>query len=183
MMHFVGYGSNSYYGGPGSGIKRETEAEIFTYASHEIYTYTEGTNTCSGDSGGPAFMDFDGRWYHAGVISAGFALEQGQDSCEGGGLQMRSDAYTSFFDDYFDVHAEPDEWYQPPDPEGDDDTTEEGDDDTGVDFDEIPPPHVDEGDYEAIRGRECAAYAGPATASLPWALLVVLAALGLRRRN
>jgi hypothetical protein len=183
MMHFVGYGSNSYYGGPGSGIKRETDAEIFTYASHEVYTYTEGTNTCSGDSGGPAFMDFDGRWYVAGVISAGFALEQGQDSCEGGGVQMRTDAETSFLDDYFDVYAEPDEWYQVPDPEGDDDDTTEGDDDdTAIDFDSIPPPHVDEDEYEAIRGRECAAHAGGAAAPATAALLIGLALIALRRR-
>ena len=56
------------------------------------------------------------------------------------------------------------------------------DDDTAIDFDSIPPPHVDEDEYEAIRGRECAAHAGGAAAPATAALLIGLALIALRRR-
>ncbi len=184
-LHFVGYGSNTYYGGPGSGLKRETDVEIWEVYSHEFATYTEGTNTCSGDSGGPALAEVDGRWYVVGVVSAGFAVEQGQDSCSGGGWNMRTDAEEGFLDDHYDTEIEPENWYQPGEPADDDDDAEGDDDDAeaGDDDSEEPDPgsgYFDDDDDEDDDGG-CACSGTPrATGSL--ATLTLLAALLRRRR-
>jgi MYXO-CTERM domain-containing protein len=183
-FHFVGYGSNTYYGGPGSGLKRETDVEVYEVYSHEVATYTEGTNTCSGDSGGPAFVDIDGRWYVAAVVSAGFALEQGQDSCSGGGWNMRTDAEIGFLDDHYDPYQEPEHWYQPGESTADDDDSEGDDDDVseGDDDDEQPEPgsgYFDDDDDDGSDG--CACTSAPRAHGLPTALLLLALLLGRRR--
>lgn len=181
-LHFVGYGSNTYYGGPGAGLKRETDVEVYEVYSHEVATYTEDTNTCSGDSGGPAFVDIDGRWYVAAVVSAGFALEQGQDSCSGGGWNMRTDAEIGFFDDHYDPYQEPENWYQPPEPGTDDDDDEPADDDEGDDDVEPPDPgsgYFDDDDDDGAEGCACAS-AGRSPGSFA-ALFLVACLLGRRR--
>lgn len=123
-LHFVGYGSDSYYGGPGSGTKRETDIQIYDYYPETVITYTAGTNTCTGDSGGPAFVERDGHWYVAGVISSGFAWQSGEDSCHGGGIQMRVDHELDFLSEFFDPYETP---YQ--EAADDDDSAAAADDD------------------------------------------------------
>jgi len=130
-LHFVGYGSDSYYGGPGSGLKRETDIQIYDYYPETIITYTSGTNTCTGDSGGPAFVERDGNWYVAGVISSGFAWQSGADSCHGGGIQMRVDHELDFLSEFFDPYETPYE-----DLADDDDDTIADDDDSAEDEDD-----------------------------------------------
>ena len=122
-MHYVGYGSDTYYGGPGSGTKRETDIEIYDYYNETVTTHTSGTNTCTGDSGGPALVELDGHWYVAGVNSWVYAWTHGQDSCNGASVAMRVDYELDFLSDFFDPYETP---Y--PDPEGDDDTAADDDD-------------------------------------------------------
>ncbi len=158
-LHFVGYGSDSYYGGPGSGLKRETDIQIYDYYPETLITYTAGTNTCTGDSGGPAFVERDGNWYVAGVISSGFAWDHGGDSCHGAGVQMRVDHELDFLSEFFDPYETPYE------DTGDDDDTTVGDDDDSA-----------EGEEE---GCSCS-LAAPRPAVLP---LLGLALLGTLRRR
>jgi V8-like Glu-specific endopeptidase len=126
-LHFVGYGSDSYYGGPGSGSKRETDVQIYDYYPETLITYTAGTNTCTGDSGGPAFVERDGNWYVAGVVSSGFAWNQGEDSCHGAGVQMRVDHELDFLSEFFDPYETP---YEDVGDDDDSDTTVGDDDDS-----------------------------------------------------
>ncbi len=181
-LHFVGFGSDTYYGGPGAGLKRETDLRIFDYTSLEILTYTEGSSTCTGDSGGPAFVDMDGWLYHAGVISGGFPLEQGQDACEGASYEMRVDAEMNFIDNHFDPDdVEPfatPEWGPEEEPDDDDD------DDTGIDWENLPEPHIDEDDYEPLGGWDCdTTGSAPRTPTALAALAALVAGLLLRRRS
>lgn len=87
-IRHVGYGATSGQGG-GNGTRRET-----TYALREVReTIIEsggmGTQTCSGDSGGPAFMrlgEFSGERV-AGVVS------YGDSNCASFGADTRVDAF------------------------------------------------------------------------------------------
>lgn len=70
----VGYGSDSYYNGPGSGVKRRVQLVIDDVDEQFLTTYattnpTNG-NVCSGDSGGPQyFRQDDGTLVQWGVHS------------------------------------------------------------------------------------------------------------------
>jgi MYXO-CTERM domain-containing protein len=161
-LHYVGYGSNSYYGGPGSGTKRETDIEIYDYYNETVTTHTDGTNTCTGDSGGPALVDLDGHWHVVGVNSWVYAWEHGQDSCNGASVAMRVDHELDFLSEFFDPYETP---Y--PAPVGDDDTGDPADDD-------------DTGEDDG--GCQCRSAAGAAPAQGA-ALLGLLAAAAARRRR
>ena len=178
-LHFVGFGSDTYYGGPGAGLKRETDLRIFDYTSLEILTYTEGTSTCTGDSGGPAFVDRDGYLYHAGVISGGFPLEAGQDACEGASYEMRVDAEMNFIDNHFD----PDEVEPFETPEWGPEEETDDDDDTGIDLESLPEPRVDEDDYEPLGGWDCDVSGSTRTPAALAALVLLIAGVLVRRRN
>lgn len=127
-LHFVGYGSDSYYGGPGSGLKRETDVQIYDYYPETLITYTAGTNTCTGDSGGPAFVERDGNLYVAGVISSVYPWNHGEDSCHGAGIQMRVDHELDFLSEFLDPYETPYE-----DAADDDDSALADDDDSAED--------------------------------------------------
>ena len=162
-LHFVGYGSDEYYGGPGGGVKREVDVQIYDYYPETIFTYTEGKNTCTGDSGGPALVELDGHWYVAGVVSWGYAIGNNDDSCHGVGAQMRVDYELDFLSEYLDP-------YETPYPEADDD------DDSAQEVTDDDTDEEDEG------GCECAAVGSkPRSGQLATALLF-MAGLALRRR-
>lgn len=118
-LHYIGYGNNTTYHGEGSGTKRETEIQISDYYLEFFYHYTDGTNTCAGDSGGPAVVELDGNLYVAGVTSSVWGTN---DPCDGGGIDMRVDHELDFLSEYFDTSETP---YA----ETDDD---DSDDDSGV---------------------------------------------------
>ena len=180
-LHYVGFGSNTTYSGSGAGQKRETDIQINDYDSYVYIHYTEGTNTCSGDSGGPGLVDLDGQWYVAGINSS-VGNYQGYDPCGGWGYQMRVDAELDFLDDYFDPYTEP-----PPDDDDDDDVVGDDDDDVVGDDDDTDPPDeigaLPEPFVHDDYGEGCA-HVG-SRANQPTGLLWVLAAgtwVWLRRR-
>ncbi len=181
-LHYVGFGANTYFGGPGAGLKRETDLQIAWASDYEFSTYAMDSNYCSGDSGGPGFIDVAGRWYVAGVVSSVYALDQGEDMCEGGGWSMRVDAEIGFLDNHYDTHIEPDEWYQWPDAPGDDDDSAAGDDDDSAAGDDDDDDSAPIGDDDED-GCECALPAGSGS-GLPASvfLLAAIAALATRRR-
>ena len=55
--------------------------------------YWEGKDACEGDSGGPAVVQVDGHWVHAGIVSAGVSC---QEYFGWYGKYTRTSAYLSF---------------------------------------------------------------------------------------
>lgn len=97
-VRFVGYGVTS--GDPqvdDSGIKRETTSTLSSYDDMLLGFYDQDHNTCSGDSGGPAFMNIDGKETTVGVTSFGETPFGGVD-CENGGYDTRVDLYVDWID-------------------------------------------------------------------------------------
>jgi len=88
----IGYGVTSSYK-KDSGIKRIAKNEVATVTSTR-FTFNgaggdEG-NTCSGDSGGPAFATVDGREVHLGVHS------MASQPCGSRGINTRTDVFYSW---------------------------------------------------------------------------------------
>lgn len=65
-------------------------------ATQISYSQTSGSGPCSGDSGGPAFIQRSGTWYVGGITSYGDA------SCTYYGVSTRVDAFESFISDFAD---------------------------------------------------------------------------------
>lgn len=191
-LHYVGFGSNTYYGGPGSGVKRETSIQVNEISSYEYIHYTPGTNICSGDSGGPSLVDIDGHWHVAGVNSA--VSSNSGDACSGWGYEVRVDRALDFLGDFFDPYQHPigddDDDSHPGDDDtewsdddtsdvwGDDDTSDPGgghhDDDPPVD--ELPAPRV-KGDYGEPRA--CAVGVDARACARPLLLLFLLSVIAV----
>jgi secreted trypsin-like serine protease len=86
-LQFVGFGFNKIDGGTvGLGLKREAAWRIGEFSNRTVSFSVPGKNTCHGDSGGPAFIESDGRLLLAGVTS------KGDEACSRG-VEMRIDAY------------------------------------------------------------------------------------------
>jgi V8-like Glu-specific endopeptidase len=186
-FHYVGFGSNTTYSGGGAGQKREADIQVYDYYTYEYIHYSNSTNTCAGDSGGPGLVDLGGQWHVAGVNSSVFATEHGEDPCHGGGFEMRVDAELSFLDDYFDPYQGQTDDDDASDDDDDSDDDDNGDDDVGDDdtippLEDLPEPNVS-ADYDQPQG--CACDDSRATQS-PW-VVALTAALGLwtvtRRRR
>jgi secreted trypsin-like serine protease len=86
---FVGYGMTSGYGG-GSGAKRSVTIPIAQIGAKQFSYQTSGKNTCSGDSGGPAFAQVGNDYFVAGVTS------YGDPGCSQYGVDTRADVYSTF---------------------------------------------------------------------------------------
>jgi V8-like Glu-specific endopeptidase len=196
LFHYVGFGVNDYYQGNNAGIKRETDIALYEIYSHEYVHWTQGTNVCSGDSGGPSMVDHGGVWHVAGINSFVGATEHGQDACHGVGVEMRVDADMDFFDDYFDpeLPGDDDDAADDDDSMGDDDTAGDdddmGDDDAADDDDMGDDDAADDddawvdpgGEVSLSSGCECAqdrrATAGPTAA-----LALLAGFVWMRRRD
>jgi len=88
---FVGYGVTDGYSQGGYGVKRAVEMPVVGVSATTFSYGSAGKNTCSGDSGGPAFVkDADGNFLVAGVTSFG------DQYCTSYGVDTRVDAYLSF---------------------------------------------------------------------------------------
>ena len=88
----IGYGVTST-NSKDSGVKRIARNTVATVTSSR-FTFNgsggETGNTCSGDSGGPAFATVDGREVHLGVHS------MASQPCGSRGINTRTDAYHSW---------------------------------------------------------------------------------------
>lgn len=81
-----------------SGTKRQGTTELFQLVNEPgfgeiMYIGNVGSKTCFGDSGGPAFMTFDGVEYLVGVTSYGTGVCEAPDTIDG---QVRIDRYQDF---------------------------------------------------------------------------------------
>jgi MYXO-CTERM domain-containing protein len=67
----VGFGVHDAASGSGSGIKRSADLTLDDLREQFMVSYAtdDGTTICSGDSGGPQFIDVDGVWVQAAVHS------------------------------------------------------------------------------------------------------------------
>ncbi len=78
----VGFGNNE--GDKGAGTKRWTETTIRSHVTDQSTTVLVGTAghaACSGDSGGPAFVQYpDGSWHAFGITSGGPPCGSGSDT-------------------------------------------------------------------------------------------------------
>jgi secreted trypsin-like serine protease len=156
-MHAVGFGNEDSYTGETGGIKRETDVDISGVDTHILYHETPGQNTCSGDSGGPLFVEEGEGWVQVAVASFVYPIDTHEDYCSGGGGDVRLDTHLEWIEEVVElglVLQEEDE---------DDDTDEvsylEDDDSVG-----------------------CAASVAPRRRPVGW-LAAVLLALGLVGRS
>ena len=88
----IGYGVTSSYS-KNSGVKRIAQNTVATVTSTRFTFNGSGGdkgNTCSGDSGGPAFATVDGREWHLGVHS------MASQPCGSRGINTRTDAFYSW---------------------------------------------------------------------------------------
>lgn len=85
---FVGYGVTGT--GTGAGIKRRVSIPIAEIGPTQFSYDAPSKNTCSGDSGGPAFARVGGEYLIAGVTSYGDVF------CDQYGVDTRADVYTGF---------------------------------------------------------------------------------------
>lgn len=90
-LFFVGYGDNNGYQHSGSGTKRAVWLKISDIHETTFDYFNNNKNTCSKDSGGPAFFkDKFGKYHLAGLTSTGDLY------CQMGGVDTRIDIYTDF---------------------------------------------------------------------------------------
>ena len=86
-LTFVGFGFNVIDNEKvGLGIKREASWAISAYDDYAVSFSAPNTNTCSGDSGGPGFLQINGALILAAITSGG------DDACKFG-FDTRIDSY------------------------------------------------------------------------------------------
>ena len=158
---YVGYGALTEYQSQDAGTKWMTEIAVEEYWDDAYYHYTQDTNTCTGDSGGPGLVELEGTWYVAGVNKAVHVYED-EDPCLGFGWDMRVDADLAFLGDFV----------APPDPVADDDDDTTDDDDAAGDDDSA-------GDDDD--GCECSSSPARRASGIYW--ITLLAAAGFLRRR
>ncbi len=169
-----------------SGIKRTVDVPIYSYDSNVIYTYAEGVNICSGDSGGAAIMEDGGVRELVGVVSFGFNLNGGNPDCHlsgAAGGAMRVDKYLSWFEDYVPsfVYAEdgnPDTDTQDTDTQDTD--TQDTETDTVIDTGEFVGGLPARPESSFVAGGGCAVAPVSGGKSSAWMLLGLV---GLLRRR
>jgi V8-like Glu-specific endopeptidase len=93
-VRLVGYGLNNASAQAGAGTKRQVTTTLNQVTSQLLQIGNSQKETCNGDSGGPAFMNFGGVETLVGVTSFG------QVGCTGGGWDTRIDVYASFIDPF-----------------------------------------------------------------------------------
>ncbi|MEE2643939.1 MAG: trypsin-like serine protease [Myxococcota bacterium] len=91
----VGYGVDNGRGQTGNGTKRRTEVTFSEFTRTEMIYRNFRTNSCNGDSGGPAFFYGGGNTLVvAGITSS--AADAADQFCEMGGRYMRVDSYLDY---------------------------------------------------------------------------------------
>ncbi len=155
VLHAVGYGNADVYNGEILGTKRETDLDFSDWSDSLIWHESEGHNTCSGDSGGPIFVQQGPDWVVAGVASFVYPASEGEDYCSGGGGNARVDIDLEFLSDHVEGL-----------PVGDDDD----DDDDGQSF-------LEEDD------QGCKSSVAASTSGTALGALLLLAGALLRRRT
>jgi hypothetical protein len=70
-IRMLGYGVTNGLTHEGSGVLRQTDSEILSSLSKtQVESDGRQTSVCFGDSGGPAFVEYNGEWVQWGVASS-----------------------------------------------------------------------------------------------------------------
>jgi V8-like Glu-specific endopeptidase len=93
-VRLVGYGVSDPSAGSGAGTKRQVMATLDAFNNLLLQIGDTGTQTCNGDSGGPALAMINGVETIIGVTS------YGNQNCTMGGFDTRIDTYASFISQY-----------------------------------------------------------------------------------
>ena len=89
-IHVVGFGAPAaFYGG--THLKRDGLATIAEFTPSDLTLIAAPAQTCTGDSGGPAFLTIDGTDFLVGVTSFG------DSGCREYGVDTRVDQYVGSF--------------------------------------------------------------------------------------
>lgn len=93
-VRVVGYGASNGKDHSGVGVKRMADLTIDSLTKQELlYKVASGKAACVSDSGGPAFVERDGKLLVAGIASRGDA------ACAERGIYGRVDAYLDFIEE------------------------------------------------------------------------------------
>jgi MYXO-CTERM domain-containing protein len=101
-VRYVGFGITAG-GRHDEGTKRQVTTTLDEVDSNLLWSFASNRNTCSGDSGGPSFLQMGGQEVIIGITS------YGDQACEQGGANTRVDVFASSFID---------PWVQTNDPGG-----------------------------------------------------------------
>lgn len=93
-LRIVGYGLNDGVAQTGAGVKRQALTSLRAISANLIRIGDPRRGTCSGDSGGPAFMDVGGVETIVGTTS------YGNFDCTDGGFDARVDRDLAFIEPY-----------------------------------------------------------------------------------
>ncbi|WP_394842411.1 trypsin-like serine protease [Pendulispora brunnea] len=93
-VRLVGYGLDNGFRQTGAGTKRTVNVPIVSIDDVTLETGNLFQKACSGDSGGPAFLDINGQETIVGVTSYGFIF------CLFEAFYTRVDLYTDFIEQY-----------------------------------------------------------------------------------
>jgi secreted trypsin-like serine protease len=113
-VRIVGFGSTNASGTSGYGTKKKADVVVISPdgirfdgnkygadANLEFVAEDLHADTCTGDSGGPAFLaDDHGHWFLAGATAR--ATKKGEEenvACGDGGIYVRMDKYVSWIKD------------------------------------------------------------------------------------
>jgi secreted trypsin-like serine protease len=97
-VKLVGYGTNTH-SNTGAGTKRTVTTSIVAANTLLVQIGSSNTQTCHGDSGGPAFQTLNGVQTIIGVTSFG-SDNSATSVCFGGGVDTRVDAVLAFIDSH-----------------------------------------------------------------------------------
>jgi MYXO-CTERM domain-containing protein len=102
-LRVVGYGVNSGndVNGTSAGTKRQVTMPLQDYDNLFLYFGNAKTNTCEGDSGGPALLTINGVETIVGITSFG------DQACAQGGADTRVDVYAAAFVDPYIATNDP----------------------------------------------------------------------------
>jgi hypothetical protein len=101
----VGFGNTDFWGTTGYGEKRMVDVGIASpdpaYGARPQTEFVAGMpkldrDSCTGDSGGPAYIDVDGTWQLAGATSR--ATRNSRRECGDGGVYTRVAAYSDWIE-------------------------------------------------------------------------------------
>jgi V8-like Glu-specific endopeptidase len=109
-VRIVGYGLNKgpAQTGSGAGTKRTATTVLDAVSAGLLKIGVTGKDTCSGDSGGPAFMKINGVEQIVGVTSFG------NGTCSNGGFDTRIDAELAFINQFVNTSNPPPGTGNPP---------------------------------------------------------------------
>ncbi len=97
LLEIAGYGVTDFETFEGDGLLRVAEVGFEEKVDNEILLVDPtGSDTCFGDSGGPAYQIIDGKRYLAGVTSRGRA--DVEDGCGPGSIYVFAPAFASWIE-------------------------------------------------------------------------------------